>query len=93
MTMAIETLRTVPRASMLGCSAQSAGSIWGAGRGLDLRSHYQHARRGRNRYIHESRGMVLVVTDDDILGTFTFLRALRDHGNDPDLTLEQIGKT
>jgi hypothetical protein len=37
--------------------------------------------------------MVLVVTDDDILGTFTFLRALRDHGNDPDLTLEQIGKT
>ena len=27
-----------------------------------------------DRYIHESRGMPLVVTDDDISGTFTFLR-------------------
>ena len=46
-----------------------------------------------DRYIHESRGMPLVVTDDDISGTFTFLRALPDHGNDPDLTPEQIGNT
>src|SRR5215213_964099 len=46
-----------------------------------------------DRYIHESRGMPLVVTDDDISGTFTFLRALPDHGNDPDLTPEQIGQT
>ncbi len=38
-----------------------------------------------NRYIHESRGMPLVVTDDDVSGTFTFLRSLPDHGNDPDL--------
>ena len=37
--------------------------------------------------------MPLVVTDDDISGTFTFLRALPDHGNDPDLTPEQIGNT
>jgi hypothetical protein len=36
--------------------------------------------------------MLLVVTDD-ISGTFTFPRALPDHGNDPDLTPEQIGKT
>jgi ADP-ribosylglycohydrolase len=46
-----------------------------------------------DRYIHESRGMPLVVTDDDISGTFTFLRALPDHGNDPNLTPEQIGNT
>lgn len=46
-----------------------------------------------DRYIHESRGVPLVVTDDDISGTFTFLRALPDHGNDPDLTPEQIGDT
>src|SRR5918993_372982 len=46
-----------------------------------------------DRYIHESRGMPLVVTDDDVSGTFTFLRALPDHGNDPDLTPEQIGNT
>src|ERR671921_844630 len=46
-----------------------------------------------DRYIHESRGMPLVVTDDDVSGTFTFLRSLPDHGNDPDLTPEQIGQT
>jgi ADP-ribosylglycohydrolase len=46
-----------------------------------------------DRYIHESRGMPLVVTDDDVSGTFTFLRALPDHGNDANLTPEQIGKT
>ena len=46
-----------------------------------------------DRYIHESRGLPLVVTDDDVSGTFTFLRALPDHGNDPDLTPAQIGNT
>jgi len=46
-----------------------------------------------DRYIHKSRGLPLVVTDDDVSGTFTFLRSLPDHGNDPDLTPEQIGKS
>lgn len=46
-----------------------------------------------DRYIHESRGMPLIVTDDDVSGTFTFLRSLPDHGNDPNLTPEQIGNT
>lgn len=44
-------------------------------------------------YVHEKRDMPLVVTDDDISGTFTFFRALADHGNLPDLTAEQIGRT
>ena len=35
--------------------------------------------------------MPLVVTDDDIAGTFTFPRALEDHGIDPDLTPRRIG--
>ena len=35
----------------------------------------------------------LVVTDDDISGTFTFLRALPDYKNSPDLTPAQIGQT
>jgi len=35
----------------------------------------------------------LVVTDDDISGTFTFLRALPDHNNARDLTPVQIGQT
>ena len=44
-------------------------------------------------YVHERLGKPLVVTDDDITGTFTFLRALPDHGNSLDLTPEQIGQT
>ena len=35
----------------------------------------------------------IVVTDDDITGTFTFLRALPDYDNTPDLTPAQIGQT
>jgi len=44
-------------------------------------------------YIHEKRNRLLIVTDDDISGTFTFLRAMPDHGNDAKLTPHQIGET
>src|ERR671929_1524660 len=44
-------------------------------------------------YVHERRGVPLIVTDDDISGTFTFLRALPDYGNSRHLTPEQIGRT
>src|SRR5918911_1426489 len=44
-------------------------------------------------YVHERCGAPLIVTDDDISGTFTFLRALPDYGNSRDLTPEQIGQT
>jgi ADP-ribosylglycohydrolase len=44
-------------------------------------------------YMHEQRGMPLLVTDDDLSGTFTFVRALQDYGYDPALTAEQIGQT
>ncbi len=44
-------------------------------------------------YVNEKRGVPLIVTDDDITGTFTFLRALPDHGNPRDLTPAQIGRT
>jgi ADP-ribosylglycohydrolase len=46
-----------------------------------------------NYYVHEKLGYPLIVTDDDITGTFTFLRALPDYGNSLDLTAEQIGQT
>ncbi len=46
-----------------------------------------------NYYVHEQRGVPLIVTDDDISGTFTFLRALPDYGNSRDLTPAQIGQT
>ncbi|MBI1300015.1 ADP-ribosylglycohydrolase family protein [bacterium] len=44
-------------------------------------------------YVHERFGVPLIVTDDDISGTFTFLRALPDYGNRRDLTAAQIGQT
>jgi ADP-ribosylglycohydrolase len=44
-------------------------------------------------YVHEKRGVPLVVTDDDISGTFTFLRALPDNGNDRHFTAKQVGET
>ena len=44
-------------------------------------------------YVHDKRGAPLIVTDDDISGTFTFLRALPDYGNTPALTAAQIGQT
>src|SRR3990172_8901626 len=44
-------------------------------------------------YVHEQLGKPLIVPDDDITGTFTFLRALPDHGNSASLTPAQIGAT
>jgi ADP-ribosylglycohydrolase len=43
-------------------------------------------------YVHERLNQPLVVTDDDIAGTFTFLRALEDYGTSSDLSAEDIGK-
>jgi ADP-ribosylglycohydrolase len=44
-------------------------------------------------YVHERLNKPLIVTDDDISGTFSFLRAMPDYGNPADLTPEQIGQT
>jgi ADP-ribosylglycohydrolase len=44
-------------------------------------------------YVNDRLGAPLIVTDDDISGTFTFLRALPDYGNSLDLTAGQIGQT
>ena len=43
-------------------------------------------------YVHDRLGQPLVVTDDDITGTFTFLRALPDNANRPDLSAREIGQ-
>ena len=45
-----------------------------------------------NYCVHERLNVPLIVTDDDISGTFTFLRALPDYGNIRDLTPAQIGQ-
>jgi ADP-ribosylglycohydrolase len=44
-------------------------------------------------YVHERLDCPLIVTDDDIAGTFTFIRALEDHGARPDLSAKEIGET
>jgi ADP-ribosylglycohydrolase len=49
-------------------------------------------------YVNDRRDLplknhTLVVTDDDISGTFTFLRALPDYGSGLDLSPAQIGQT
>jgi ADP-ribosylglycohydrolase len=44
-------------------------------------------------YVHERKNVPLIVTDDDISGTFTFLRALPDYGNRRNLTPAQIGQS
>jgi ADP-ribosylglycohydrolase len=44
-------------------------------------------------YVHERRNVPLIVSDDDITGTFTFIRALEDYGYCKDLTPAQIGQT
>lgn len=44
-------------------------------------------------YVHEQLNKPLVVTDDDISGTFLFFRALTDSGAGKKLTAKQIGET
>ncbi len=44
-------------------------------------------------YVHEKLSKPLIVTDDDITGTFTFVRALPDYGNSREVTPAQIGHT
>ena len=44
-------------------------------------------------YVHERKNVPLIVTDDDISGTFTFLRALPDYDNRRDLSPAQIGQS
>ncbi len=44
-------------------------------------------------YVHKQLGTPLIVTDDDISGTFTFIRALEDYGYATSITAEQIGQT
>jgi ADP-ribosylglycohydrolase len=44
-------------------------------------------------YVHERLACPLVVTDDDVAGTFTFIRALEDHGARANITAREIGET
>lgn len=51
------------------------------------------ARFGEVRsYLHEAVNRPLILPDDDLSGTFTFLRALEDNGYPRNLTSKQIGE-
>ena len=42
--------------------------------------------------VHDRVGVPLLVTDDDIAGTFTFLRAMGDHHYNPQISSAEIGE-
>ncbi|KAL6787385.1 ADP-ribosylglycohydrolase domain-containing protein [Trichoderma sp. SZMC 28012] len=44
-------------------------------------------------YVHDKLGLPLVVIDDDVSGTFTFVRALEEHAASADLSSKDVGKT
>ena len=46
-----------------------------------------------NYYVHDMLDVPLVVTDDDISGTFTFVRAMEDYHFKQDLSARDIGRT
>ena len=44
-----------------------------------------------NYYVHDKLDVPLIVTDDDISGTFTFIRALDDFNANPKISAKHIG--
>jgi len=77
--------------------AGTLGKVLGVylGRPFEGWSHTRIADRlgDVDYYVHDKVGVPLIVADDDISGTLTFIRALPDHGNSPELTPAQIGDT
>jgi ADP-ribosylglycohydrolase len=52
------------------------------------------AQLGRvDYYVHAQRRRPLVISDDDLTGTFRFINALRENGCKPDITSKQIGRS
>lgn len=44
-------------------------------------------------YVHDKLNVPLIVTDDDISGTFTFLRAVNDHHKTASISAKEIGQS
>lgn len=44
-------------------------------------------------YVHDKIGVPLIVSDDDISGTFGFFKGIEDYGYSADMTAEDFGKT
>ena len=97
MNITSSDLPSVPRDYAERVYAGVLGKIIGVylGRPFEQWSHERIAAElGEIRgYVNERLGFPLIVTDDDITGTFTFFRALTDRGCPPGLTPAQIGET
>jgi len=44
-------------------------------------------------YVHDKLDVPLIVTDDDISGTFTFLRSIKDHHHSSSISAKEIGQS
>jgi ADP-ribosylglycohydrolase len=44
-------------------------------------------------YVHDQLNVPLIVTDDDISGTFTFLRSIADHNYSPSISPKEVGES
>lgn len=77
--------------------AGAVGKIIGVylGRPVEGWTYDQISRRFGtiNYYVNDSTGSPLIVPDDDISGTFVFIRALDDFGYSSDIHSSQIGNT
>ena len=102
MTVRAENLQELPRDYEERVYAGVLGKIIGVYLGRPFEG-WEHERIEQELgevcyYVNDRRDLdlknhQLVVTDDDISGTFTFLRALPDYGNSLDLGPAQIGQT
>ena len=77
--------------------ASVLGKIIGVYMGRPFEGWPKHAIQEKwgqiDRYVNEDLGHDLVVSDDDITGTFTFVRALEDLGKFEETTAEDFGRT
>jgi ADP-ribosylglycohydrolase len=87
------TSRDYPERVYAGILGKLAGVYFG--RPVEGWSHEDIvARFGEiTTFVSDQIGRPVVVPDDDISGTFTFIRSLADNGFDPDLVPAQIGET
>ena len=93
----VAATRELPADHLERVYAGCLGKVLGVylGRPVEMWSHERIvAELGEVDYFVADRlGVPLVVTDDDITGTFTFVRALTEHGVGRDVTAAQIGQT
>ncbi|RDW93512.1 ADP-ribosylglycohydrolase family protein [Aspergillus mulundensis] len=97
MTSTLQTPRNLPTDYLERVYAGVLGKLVGVymGRPFEGWTHQRIlAELGHiHYYVNDKLKEPLVVTDDDVSGTFQFIRALEEHGVSDDITSEDIGQT